>query len=285
MGVFSRKSSFSDLSVVVSPDEVVGALMSVDSGDEDLVSLQNLPGSQLRAAAEVQYGNSCGDWESDDDLSLAEVNKRRRLNFENECASTSQASLLQGQIDNSVSPAVPVPSISTNAPTMINFKNNKYTWSSRDTQPTLSDWHNPQRPDQYGDKNPIEYFDCMFDDVVLNILVIFTNLYATKKNKEVVVLQLFYGMDNSEHLKKKCKESRSRNVIPSSSKRLPSDSQIEEWLIHEGSSGSEAEDICENYVPEQSDHIWETEESASDNEERKIHQVMSRETIQKNQPS
>ncbi|CAG5019744.1 unnamed protein product [Parnassius apollo] len=108
------------------------------SGDEDLVSLQNLPGSQLRAAAEVQYGNNCDDWENYDDLSLAEANKRRRLNFENECASTSQASLLQGQIDDPVSP-VPVPSTSTNAPTMINFKNTKYTWSSRDIQPTHND--------------------------------------------------------------------------------------------------------------------------------------------------
>ncbi|CAG4992274.1 unnamed protein product [Parnassius apollo] len=67
---------------------------------------------------------------------------------------------------------------------MINFKNTKYTWSSRDIQPMHTDWHNPQRPDQYSDKNPIDYFDCMFDDVVLNILVEFTNLYATKNNKE-----------------------------------------------------------------------------------------------------
>ncbi|CAG4944415.1 unnamed protein product [Parnassius apollo] len=161
------------------PENCNAEVTDEDSGDEDLVSLQNLPGSQLRAAAEVQYGNNC-----DDDLSLAEVNKRRRLNFENECASTSQTSLLQGQIDDPVSPAVPVPSTSTNAPTMINFKNTKYTWSSRDIQPTHSDWHNPQHPDQYGDKNPIDYFDCIFDDVVWNILVEFTNLYATKKNKE-----------------------------------------------------------------------------------------------------
>ncbi|CAG5014959.1 unnamed protein product [Parnassius apollo] len=120
------------------PENCYAEVTDEDSGDEDLVSLQNLPGSQLWAAAEVQYGNSCDDRNSDD-LSLAEVNKRRRLKFENECASTSQASLLQGQIDDPVSPAVPVPSTSTNAPTMTNFKNTKYAWSSRDIQPTHSD--------------------------------------------------------------------------------------------------------------------------------------------------
>ncbi|CAG5043062.1 unnamed protein product [Parnassius apollo] len=74
---------------IMPPENCYAEVTDEDSGDEDLVSLQNLPGSELRAAAEVQYGNSCDDWESDDDLSLAEVNKRRRLNFENECASTS----------------------------------------------------------------------------------------------------------------------------------------------------------------------------------------------------
>ncbi|CAG4948660.1 unnamed protein product [Parnassius apollo] len=60
---------------IMPPKNCNAEVTDEDSGDEDLVSLQNLPGSQLRPAAEVQYGNSCDDLESDDDLSLAEHRK------------------------------------------------------------------------------------------------------------------------------------------------------------------------------------------------------------------
>lgn len=43
-------------------------------------------------------------------------------------------------------------------------------------------WHNAEGP--VNDMKPIDYFECMFDNDVIEMLVKYTNLYATQKNKD-----------------------------------------------------------------------------------------------------
>lgn len=66
-------------------------------------------------------------------------------------------------------------------------------------------------------------------------------------------------MSNSAPPKKKRRESGVGNVL--------SNTQIEACLAQEDSSGSEAENVPENFIPEQSDHDSNSEESASEDEE------------------
>lgn len=74
--------------------------------------------------------------------------------------------------------------------------------------------------------------------------------------------------DGFSRKKRRCVEgsggvlSRSRQVV---------DEQIEEWLMYEDSSGSEAENIPDNYIAEQSDHDSATEAIASEEEEEVVH--------------
>ncbi|CAG5045169.1 unnamed protein product [Parnassius apollo] len=80
-------------------------------------------------------------------------------------------------------------------------------------------------------------------------------------------------MNNPEPPRKKRREVVDKHAVPSTSRKVLSvvnsnvDRQIVEWLAQEDSSGSEAEDVPENYAPEHSDHNTETEASASEDEQ------------------
>ncbi|CAH0401860.1 unnamed protein product [Chilo suppressalis] len=68
-----------DIITILPPENCNADVTDEDSGDENLVSMHNLPGSQLRAQAEVYFGELSSDSDSDDELSLAQLAKRRRL--------------------------------------------------------------------------------------------------------------------------------------------------------------------------------------------------------------
>ncbi|KAK9886446.1 hypothetical protein WA026_016729 [Henosepilachna vigintioctopunctata] len=95
-------------------------------------------------------------------------------------------------------------------------------------------------------------------------------------------------MHNSGPPKKKRREVGDGSAVPSTSKHLPlaanpqCERQIEEWLAQEDSSGSETEDILENFVPEQSDHNSDTEQIASEDEEANTQPATGQESIQEN---
>lgn len=57
--------------IILPPENYNADVKDEDSGDENLVSMHNLPGSQLRAPAEVRFDSlsSESDSDSDDDLS------------------------------------------------------------------------------------------------------------------------------------------------------------------------------------------------------------------------
>lgn len=65
-------------------------------------------------------------------------------------------------------------------------------------------------------------------------------------------------MSNSAPPKKKRRESGVRNIL--------SNTQIEACLAQEDSSGSKAENVPENFIPEQSDHDSSRKSASEDTE-------------------
>lgn len=154
-------------SVIIFPPENHSAdITDEDSGDENQVLLDNLPGSQLRAQAEIHYGSS--DSEEEDNLPLHQLSKRQRLDGGN-------TSSVQQQLQ------VPISSTPTvSEPRVVVDKNKIYTWSSRDIHPTQETWKD--RHSTTLKQTPLYYFECLFDSTIISLFVKYTNLYATKNN-------------------------------------------------------------------------------------------------------
>nr|CAH7746291.1 unnamed protein product [Callosobruchus chinensis] len=72
-----------DSITILPPENANDGNTDEDSGDEDFVTPSNLPGSQLRAEATINYDNSIMSqddysWDSDDDLPLASFVQQRK---------------------------------------------------------------------------------------------------------------------------------------------------------------------------------------------------------------
>ncbi|CAK1596123.1 unnamed protein product [Parnassius mnemosyne] len=62
------------------PEDPNNEITDKDSGDEEFVTLHNLPGSQLRAPAEITYDDTFSDSDdSENDLSLSVLAKRNAM--------------------------------------------------------------------------------------------------------------------------------------------------------------------------------------------------------------
>ncbi|XP_036327532.1 uncharacterized protein LOC118740145 [Rhagoletis pomonella] len=154
------------------PDNANAEITDEDSGDEEIVTLNNLPGSQLRASAEIEYMSSDSD---DDDVPLCSLAKRSRT--------TEEPITEERQTEPSTSSSAPIIS----RPSAVPFvdptvpNNEKYIWRNRHNPRDQLEWQENQGP-RYP-QTPVYYFDCMFGDGVIDLLVTYTNIYATQKNK------------------------------------------------------------------------------------------------------
>lgn len=70
---------------ILPPENANGKITDEDSGEEDNVDLNNLPGGQLRAQVEVELNgdqhNEEDDWESEDDLPLSTFKTAKKKNY------------------------------------------------------------------------------------------------------------------------------------------------------------------------------------------------------------
>lgn len=167
----NEEQDFPDSITIFPPENYCAEITDEDSGDENVVSLHNLPGSQLIAPAEIMYPESSSDSDASEDyvVSLAELSKRRRLapstrSQPQSVSSSPEPSTSQGPV---VRETVP--------------KSKLYNWQSRDNQPAFSTWY-PYVSAPHKE-NPIYFFECMFDECVINMLVQYTNTYASQRNK------------------------------------------------------------------------------------------------------
>lgn len=133
-----------------------------DSGDEDGVNINNLPGSQLRAEAEIFHDvsevtnrknilkripvpyNDLDDTDSEDNIPLIE---------------------LRGRIKKR----------------KIEVKKKSYQWVAQDLIPEEVQF--PCQQNVLNNNSPSELFSCFWSDEIIEMFVTYSNLYATSKNK------------------------------------------------------------------------------------------------------
>lgn len=168
---------------ILPPENCNTELTDEDSGDENQVSLSNLPGSQLRAPATVHYSDdSALSNDSDDDMCLAQLAKEGRGSA-NQFASTSKGL--------SLSRATP-----TTQPTTSVLKTKTYSWVNRDIRPKDCDWKD--KTHVHYKNTATYYFNTLFDDEVIDLFVQYTNLYASQKNKQGYItrdeMRCFFGI-------------------------------------------------------------------------------------------
>lgn len=128
-----------------------------DSGAEDSVTLSNLPGSQLRTEAQVV--NFAEDYDSEDDVPLSQITKRRRTGS----PSTSRESCTPSSIH------------TYDLPT-------SYDWVKKDLEAYLSyqNWEAVYGPRRL--LEPKQYFEQLFNEHILEMILNYTNNYAAQKN-------------------------------------------------------------------------------------------------------
>ncbi|XP_063823717.1 piggyBac transposable element-derived protein 3-like [Ostrinia nubilalis] len=151
------------------PDNANTIVTDEDSGDEDNITIHNLPGSILRAPAKAVYTNcTTSDSENEDDIPLASLQKRPRTEVQQPLPSTSTSNTSSNE------------DVTLIRPTSV--ENKTYHWRNRHTANEFQSFQPLEGP-----KNelrpPINYFDQLFNDTTINLLVEYTNLYATQKNK------------------------------------------------------------------------------------------------------
>nr|CAH7751978.1 unnamed protein product [Callosobruchus chinensis] len=127
------------------PDEIIifppddGEVTDEDSGEEDNVVINNLPGAQLRTLAEVVLPNieDVSDVDSEDDLPLSRLVKRQQVSRPKK-------------------------------------KQTELAWIKTDITPKMPSWIPPYGPKQQ--ISPVESFFQFFDDDVIDMLVTYNNL-------------------------------------------------------------------------------------------------------------
>lgn len=153
-----------DLDENLMPDEVIifppdnGDVTDEDSGEEDNVTMNNLPGSQLRAEVEVTFNSKSynfvpdtpevpvmDDFDPEDELPLSHSVKKAKL-----CKSNSKSK-------------------------------DELLWTKNDLIPDLPTWRIPYGPQQ--EISPVDSFFLFFDTEVIDMFVKYTNLYARTHNR------------------------------------------------------------------------------------------------------
>ncbi|XP_017472568.1 PREDICTED: piggyBac transposable element-derived protein 3-like, partial [Rhagoletis zephyria] len=124
-----------------------------DSGDENVVDINDLPGLQLRAPAEINLNRRVddSDFSSDDDLPIAQL-------------------IPEKPADKNLSAK----------------KQKRYNWTKEDLPPPIiSDMAADPIDLRVNEnmKSPLDFFECFFDEELIDIIVEETNRYAAQKNR------------------------------------------------------------------------------------------------------
>lgn len=133
-----------------------------DSGNEEEVHINNLPGSQLRSTAEIRIIGRTDDeeWDEDDLIPLSELAERERR--------------------------------MTIGPKKV------HKWTRGNLQNPVLNLEWPQLNTVYNHNSPLELFECFFDAEIIDMFVTCTNQYAASKNRKSDVtpeeMKTFFGI-------------------------------------------------------------------------------------------
>lgn len=142
-----------DSITLMPPINACGSITDNDSGEEDHVSVNNLPGSQLQASAEINFTDrgTFSSSDSEDNISLAELAKKYKRKIR---------------------------------PTK---KKKTYQWVKEDLTPNTPEIFDNDVADEI--KPPLEWFSDFFDDELFTLLTVETNRYASQKNNHLEVVE------------------------------------------------------------------------------------------------
>lgn len=136
--------------IIFPPENCNDPVTDEDSGDENVVTISNLPGRQLRTQAEIivdknEIQNDCEiQYDSDDDLPLSTWVPNKDKKF------TSK-------------------------------KSKSYSWVNAELNPSFQTFS--QISDNETLEDPLEIFRNFFDKTVVDMIVQFSNQYASQKNE------------------------------------------------------------------------------------------------------
>lgn len=147
------------------PNNASSDLTDEDSGDEDVVNINNLPASQLQAPAEIAFLDADNEFSSEDELPLSAF----------------------------VSPPSTSKSIQSCKGKNVAKKRKKYNWVKEDL-PISQVQEVVSLEEMEISENPLQLFEKFFDEELINLIVAESNRYAQKRNRK----------NNIEHAEVKC---------------------------------------------------------------------------------
>lgn len=149
--------------VLLPPENACGDITDEDSGDENLLEVDNLPASQLRAPAEVVFSRQKedSDFDEEDDIPLSNL-----------CKKTKTSKSKKRKLDC------------------------RWTAVPFDPPKLSEDW--PTVSIDMEEKTPLQLYENFFDDELIDIIVNETNRYAAQKNKNNNIskteIKAFFGV-------------------------------------------------------------------------------------------
>lgn len=138
---------------ILTPNNANGNVTDEDSGDEEYVSVNNLPASQLLAEAEILHR------ETDDGEDLLDND-----------------TIKDGNLDNSVwdeEDDIPIH--------YFKILKKSYNWEDKDLQMENENWSHMITVTN--NASPTELFSYVFDDAIIDMFELYINEYALKKNQ------------------------------------------------------------------------------------------------------
>lgn len=165
--------------IVMYPPEDANAIVTdEDSGDDDNVTISNLPGGQLRSKVEILFdkdppGRETEEEDSEDDLPLSTI--KNNLAYVGQITPTAKTVYEDDKSEDDI----PITSKNRKHPKP---KPKPLSWTKQD----LGLKFFGEFVDDYGPVNnltPLQLFECFFDKAIISLILNYSNMYAAQKNE------------------------------------------------------------------------------------------------------
>lgn len=137
-----------------------------DSGDENHIDINNLPGSQLGVQAEVVFDSAPLEDEGQNEIIISDP---------------EDTTIEDADSEDNLPLSVRVSRFGVSAPQPKRKKKREYSWKKQNIDPNFSDWKPVSEPKNF--LTPLQLFSLFIDDEVVDLITHFSNLYASQHNR------------------------------------------------------------------------------------------------------